>query len=145
VGSFVCRDIKPNIKRQNYLNTKPKLKLVETTPAPGEPPRPLGAQGAALWKAITVEYGVEDAGGRELLVLACQSLDRAEACREIIDRDGELLRTKTGVRDNPLLKHELNARAFVVKTLHRLGVDLEALKPLGRPPGHSEQPIWRTT
>ena len=48
-----------------------------------------------------------------------------------------------GVRDSfpavyyfPLLKHELAARAFVVRTLARLGLDLEPVRAgPGRPPG----------
>jgi hypothetical protein len=39
-----------------------------------------------------------------------------------------------GPRDHPLLKHELAARSFVVRTLQRLGLNMEAVKPTGRPP-----------
>jgi hypothetical protein len=88
-----------------------------------------------LWRAILGEYGVEDAGGIEMLLQACQALDRAEACRDHIDRDGEVLRTKTGMKDHPALKHEIANRSFVVRTLHRLGLDVEAIKPVGRPGG----------
>jgi hypothetical protein len=52
-----------------------------------------------------------------------------------IDQDGECIRTKTGPGDHPLLKHELAARAFVVRTLGRLGLDLEPVRAgPGRPP-----------
>jgi hypothetical protein len=70
-----------------------------------------------------------------LLTLACQSLDRAESCRAEIDRDGEIIRSKTGTKEHPLLKHELAARAFVARTLHRLGLDVEPVRPIGRPAG----------
>jgi hypothetical protein len=56
-------------------------------------------------------------------------------CRDAIDRDGELIRGKAGAKEHPLLKHELAARAFVCRTLQRLGLDVEAIKPQGRPPG----------
>ena len=35
--------------------------------------RPLGKHGSALWQAVTTEYGIEDAGGVEMLTLACQA------------------------------------------------------------------------
>ena len=70
-----------------------------------------------------------------MLASACQALDRAERCREAIDNEGEMIRTKAaGPRDHPLLKHELAARSFVVRTLQRLGLNMEAIKPTGRPP-----------
>jgi hypothetical protein len=69
------------------------------------------------------------------LALACQALDRAEALRKKIDRDGEVLDGEKGPRDHPGLRHELANRAFVAKTLDRLGLNLEAPKPgPGRPP-----------
>ena len=113
-----------------------KLKLVDpTAPLRPEPPRPLGRYGLALWKAVHAEYGIEDAGGMEMLAQACGALDRAEACRALIDRDGEVIRTKTtGMKDHPALKHELANRSFVVRTLARLALDVEAIKPVGRPP-----------
>ena len=81
------------------------------------------------------EYEIDDAGGLEMLASACQALDRAERCREAIDDEGEMIRTKAaGPRDHPLLKHELAARSFVVRTLQRLGLNMEAVKPTGRPP-----------
>ena len=42
------------------------------TPQLLKPSRPLGKHGSALWQAVTTEYGIEDAGGVEMLTLACQ-------------------------------------------------------------------------
>ena len=49
---------------------------------------------------------------------------------------GEVIRTKKNgpLREHPLLKHELQSRSCVVRTLGRLGVDVETIKPIGRPP-----------
>jgi hypothetical protein len=99
------------------------------------PPRKLGKHGRQLWDAVTGEVVVEDAAGIEMLTLTCQALDRAENCREQIDRDGELLRTKAGIKENPLLKTELANRAFVVRTMSRLGLELDPVKAIGRPAG----------
>jgi hypothetical protein len=62
--------------------------------------------------------------------------DRAEGLAEHISRDGMVIRTKAGLKENPLLKHEIAARSFIVRTLARLGLDVEAIKPIGRPPGY---------
>jgi hypothetical protein len=99
-----------------------------------KPSRTLGKHGALLWRSVMGEYEIADSGGIEMLTAACQQLDRAESLREQIDRDGDIVRTKGSLREHPGLKHELAARSFVVRTLARLGLDVEAVKPVGRPP-----------
>ena len=120
------------------MSKQPTLKLVKTKAAGAtgnKPPRTLGQHGMALWGRVTKEYDIDDVAGRELLTLACQALDRAEALREVIDRDGEMLTTRNGVyKEHPALKPELAGRAFVAKMLLRLGLDVEPLRPgAGRP------------
>jgi hypothetical protein len=41
----------------------------------------------------------------------------------------------TGARGNPLLREELGVRSFIVRSLQRLGLDVEPAKPVGRQPG----------
>jgi hypothetical protein len=117
---------------------KPKLSLAASSPELREPanvpPRPLGKDGKALWRAVTLAYQIEDEGGREILAQACAALDRAEGLRVQIDADGPIIRQKGGLRDHPGLKHELANRAFVTRCVGRLGLDVEAVKPVGRPP-----------
>jgi hypothetical protein len=96
-----------------------------------DPPEILGEPGMALWHAITSRYDVSDPGGRELLLQVCKSADRAAEMRAVIDRDGLTVDTKGGLREHPLLKHELACQAFTTRTLNRL---LAAPKrPVGRP------------
>src|SRR5262245_29866190 len=111
----------------------PKLRVIETA---GRPPRALGKYGVQLWTAIMDEYQIDDAAGLELLCLAAQALDRAEACRRRIDQQGECT-TVDGhaVRAHPLLRNELANRSFVTKTIERLGLNSEAPKLNGRPAG----------
>jgi len=97
------------------------------------PPRPLGPHGAALWGRIQSEYAIADSAGTELLLQACQALDRAEQLADAIADDGVVVHTTTGVRTHPAVKEELACRAFTVRTLTRLGLDLEPAKPIGRP------------
>jgi hypothetical protein len=99
-----------------------------------KPSRPLGKNGQALWQSIVTEYGIEDAGGVEMLTLACQALDRAEELATAIKEDGAVIRTRGIVKEHPGIKAELANRSFVVRTLQRLGLDVEALKSVGRPP-----------
>jgi P27 family predicted phage terminase small subunit len=97
------------------------------------PPTGLGKHGKALWLRVVGEYDISDEGGKTLLLLACQSYDRVEQCRETIAKDGMTVSTPSGLKDHPLLKHEENARGFVVRTLGRLGLDIEPPKAVGRP------------
>ena len=70
----------------------------------------------------------------EMLAQACAMLDAAEDYASIIAKDGATIRVNGVTKDHPLLKHLLAARAFVVRTLQRLGLDVEATKSVGRPP-----------
>ena len=77
---------------------------------------------------------IQDVGGVEMLAQACAMLDAAEDYAGHIAQDGPVIRVNDTIKDHPLIKHELAARAFVVRTLQRLGLDVEAIKPVGRPP-----------
>ncbi|MFK0688021.1 hypothetical protein ACFX5Q_07425 [Mesorhizobium sp. IMUNJ 23033] len=113
------------------------LKLVASNPPKSPaPPRPLGEHGRALWASVHSQYSIEDAAGVEFLVTACQALDRAEALKAQIDADGAVIRTKAGLKDHPGLKHETAARSLCIRTLARLGLDLEPVRGgPGRPSG----------
>ena len=112
----------------------PPLKVVETPSDPKQPPRKLGEHGQQLWQSIVSEYRVDDAGGREILAQCCSALDRAEGLRRQIDEDGEVLRIRGGVKSHPAIRDELACRAFITRAIGRLGLDVEAIRPMGRPP-----------
>jgi hypothetical protein len=96
----------------------------------------LGEHGRSLWQRVQSEYDVRDAGGIELLVQACEALDRVGRLREQIDADGEVIRARGTVRAHPALRDELAGRAFITRTLARLGLDVERVRSsVGRPPG----------
>jgi hypothetical protein len=96
----------------------------------------LGKAGRTLWHRIRSEYDVTDAGGEEMLFQICAAADRADECAKIIAHDGPTIRTKQGLKDHPLLRHEAAARSFIVRSLHRLGLDIEPTRNApGRPPG----------
>ena len=78
-------------------------------------------------------YRIDDIGGIELLAQACAAADRVEALAERINADGEVVHTRAGPKAHPALRDELAGRAFVVRTLERLGLNVETIKPMGRP------------
>jgi hypothetical protein len=103
---------------------KPPLTLVPDQPGTSiNPPRTVGNHGRSLWDRVMSTYDIRDSGGIELLTLACQALDRAESLRERIDVEGELIQCRGVLKEHPGLKAELANRAFVARTLGRLGLD----------------------
>jgi hypothetical protein len=123
----------------------PPLTVVATGPEPvptaADPPGNLGDAGRTLWAAIQAEFQITDPGGRSLLHQIALATDRAEALRQRIDADGEAIATRSGLlKAHPLLRDELANRAFISRSLQRLGVLDMPIKPVGRP----SQPIgWR--
>jgi hypothetical protein len=117
---------------------KPPLTLVDPAATGVAPPRKIGRHGRQLWDRVQSEYAIEDVGGRELLAQACAAEDTAESLAEAIARDGHVIHSRTGVpRTHPAVKDELACRAFVVRTIERLGLNVEVVKPVGRPAGHT--------
>jgi len=124
--------------RKDVTQARPNLKVIDEAPASNVimAPGKLGTVGQSLWNDIVRAYEFSDRASYETLFQACASADRAASLRELIDQDGEVIRTKTGIRDHPALKHELACRAFVCRSLARLGLDLEPVRfGAGRPPG----------
>ncbi len=112
----------------------PPLTLIGSGSTGAEPPRKLGSAGRLLWDGVMSEYDIRDRGGLELLCLAAETIDRVQRLAERIDAEGETVRSKAGLRVHPAIKDELAGRAFVARTLERLGLNLETVKPVGRPP-----------
>lgn len=119
------------------MSKKPNLTLVKPTNGQ-RPPRRLGKAGLALWSAVTSAYDISDVGGIEILMEACATRDRVEQLAAQIENDGPLVKVRGVTREHPLLKAELAGRAFIVRSLMRLGLNVETIKPsVGRPPGWS--------
>jgi hypothetical protein len=116
----------------------PALTVVDpaSTSNPLAAPASLGKAGAELWRSINHDYIVEDSAGREMLLRICQTADTIAEYDEEIGRDGVTIRVKGSVREHPLLKHRLAAQSFLVRSLHRLNLDVvPARNELGRPSG----------
>ena len=59
--------------------------------------------------------------------------DRIGRLAEKIDADGEVIETENGPKVHPAIKEELAGRNFIVKTLQKLGLNLEPVHLVGRP------------
>jgi hypothetical protein len=112
---------------------KPPLTLIDPAATGISPPRKLGQHGLSLWNSVQTAYRIDDIGGVELLAQACAAADRVEALAERINVDGEVVATRAGPKAHPALRDELAGRAFIVRTLERLGLNVETIKPMGRP------------
>ncbi len=113
---------------------KPPLSLVGPEIAGLQPPRTLGKHGRSLWDRIQSEYDVSDAAGIEMLAQACAGEDMAETLHEEIKRDGAVIRLRGAVKAHPAVKDEIACRAFVCRTLTKLGLNYEPVRTVGRPP-----------
>ena len=117
---------------------KPTLKLVDGSTSNGaQPPRTLGKHGLDLWRTIQSEYDVSDCGGVEILMQICLAQDRVEQLAAQIETDGPVILVRKVMREHPALKAELASRAFIVRGLARLGLNVEVVRPVGRPSGYS--------
>jgi len=113
----------------------PALSIASPDATGGSPPRELGQHGRQLWDALQREYGIADRGGIELLAQACGAIDVIETLGEAIARDGAVIYGRAGPKTHPAVKEQIAARAFLVRTLEKLGVTSETIKPgPGRPP-----------
>jgi hypothetical protein len=116
----------------------PKLTLIAPEQPGANPlaaPPSLGEAGRKLWQAIHNDYIIEDSGGREMLLRICEAADSLAQYDEEIGRDGVMIRVRGTLREHPLLKHRLATQSFVVRSLLRLGLDIEPVRhgEIGRP------------
>ncbi len=115
---------------------KPPLTLVGPEVTGLQPPFALGKFGRSLWDRIQAEYDVSDAAGVEMLAQACAGADLAERLNEEVERDAAVVRSRGAVRTHPAVKNMIAARAFVVRTLVKLGLNFEPVRVSpGRPGG----------
>ena len=118
--------------------TPPTLTVIEPAakPDPLAPPASLGDAGRTLWEDINRDYVIEESAGRQTVLRICQTVDTLVSYDEQIERDGPTIRTANGLKEHPLLKHQLAARSFIVRSLHRLNLDvIPPRTEVGRPSG----------
>jgi hypothetical protein len=121
------------------MKKSPELNVIGAAPRPDplQPPPELGEHGTALWNRLHHDFEITDASGLEMLVQICCTADRVAEYSAAIERDGAVLRVKGGgLRDHPLIRHVQTGRSFIVRSLHKLGLDVvEPRSGPGRPAG----------
>lgn len=87
-------------------------------------PQHLSERSQALWRSVLQRHELED----EHLVtleLALAALDRADAARELLARDGLTIRgAHGGLAAHPAITIERDSRIAVMRGLRQLGLDL---------------------
>jgi P27 family predicted phage terminase small subunit len=101
------------------------------------PPGHLGAEAKRLWKTLTAEYGIADAGGLAILTAGLEAFDRAREAKALLDTDGPVVVDRWGQKKmHPAAMIERDSRAQWLGAIKQLCLDLEPLRDTpGRPPG----------
>ncbi len=107
---------------------RPRLKLPR-------PPAGLREAGKLLWKRIIAEFDLED-HALAVLELICQAQDRWADARKVLDAEGVITLDRFDQkRAHPAAAVERDSRQAVVRGLRSMGLDLEPVRPPGRPAG----------
>jgi P27 family predicted phage terminase small subunit len=100
-------------------------------------PGHLSKEAKLIWKELTKEYGIDDAGGLAILKTGLEAYDRTTGARLAIDKEGLTITDRFGAsKPHPLLAAERDARGQWLAALKQLNLDIEPLRDgPGRPPG----------
>ena len=100
-------------------------------------PDHLSPEARLIWKELTREYGIDDAGGLAILKTGLEAFDRATGARLAIDKEGMTVTDRFGaLKPHPLLACERDARSQWLAALKQLCLDIEPLRDgPGRPTG----------
>jgi hypothetical protein len=89
-------------------------------------PKDLSSASRRWWAMMKEDYGIEDSGGLAVLTLAARALDRAEAAKAVIDREGMLVTDRFGcAKAHPCCAIERDARASMLTAIRNLHLDLQ--------------------
>lgn len=105
--------------------------------SPKTPAPPLSATSQKWLSTVLDEYGIQDIGGITLAQQAAEALDRAAEARRLIAKHGLLIPDRFGaLHSNPACAVCRDAESSYRGAIRMLGLDLEPVKPIGRPSGH---------
>lgn len=98
--------------------------MATTAKHPG-PPADLGDPGAKYWRSVVEDFELDESA-LELLAHACRQLDRAEAARTALKRDGMTFVDRWGQpRCHPALAEERAAHLAFLRLRRELAIDTE--------------------
>jgi phage terminase small subunit len=100
-----------------------------------DPPPHLEEAGAALWRSLTDHWDFNDPAAPALLSDACVARDTAVRLHGRVEVEGDVIRATNGMKANPLIMVELQARNLTARLLAQLGLfNDETKRGPGRPP-----------
>jgi P27 family predicted phage terminase small subunit len=97
-------------------------------------PKQLSKEAFAWWDRIVGDFDL-DAAGLMILEAALDAFDRMRAAQADIKKRGISVEDRWGqLKQNPSVATERDSRAAMVKCLRELGLNLEPIGDIGRPP-----------
>ena len=84
------------------------------------PPKTLQDKGREFWKAVMLEWDLEESHDLALLEQAATCLDRIESARSALDKDGEYSETKGIFTAHPALKVERSNKILFFRAVKQM-------------------------
>jgi P27 family predicted phage terminase small subunit len=105
--------------------------------ANGIPPCPTGIVGEAraLWDQVTNDW-VLDPAALTILDTACRALQQDHAAEALVAKEGLVTADRFGQQKaHPAVAVARDAKSTFLRAMKQLGLDVEPLQSVGRPPG----------
>lgn len=101
------------------------------------PPEHLSAEAKSLWKSILVEWDFsDDPVALRILESALEHFDTKRVMQDVLHREGRVIRDRFDKpKIHPAVDAERKADAAMRAAFGSLGLELEPIKGIGRPPG----------
>jgi P27 family predicted phage terminase small subunit len=97
------------------------------------PPTHLSAAAKCFWRELLALYDL-DAHDRIRLQAACESFDRWQAARKVLDKKGTTYVDRFGApRNRPEVSVERDSRLACLRSIRELGLDYTSVNPAGLP------------
>ena len=91
-------------------------------------PAHLRGEARRLWEHLVADFDIRDSGGLALVRVAAESFARAEEAREILSREGTIVRDRFGqAKTHPACLVERDSRTQLVSALRALKLSPEDL------------------
>ena len=107
--------------------------MIDNVPRP--PRGRLSKDARQWWTRIVSQWELETAS---LLILesALEAYDRMHQAADEVNREGVTIKDQNGIpRKHPAVSVEAEQRGLMLRFFKALGIDLEAVGEMGRPPG----------
>ena len=89
------------------------------------PPKALTPESQKFWTEVTTAYDLDEAG-LQILRLSCEALDTARSARQIVQKEGLVIRLRGGgQKAHPAVGIERDARLSAIRALRELALDIE--------------------